>query len=119
MIKSITICEVTTYDVVGELLKKSLEELNKRHYRILNVFETKVNKIPRCKTDQGFIVVYDDKLPSAQPEQTGMWLKDEFGSRCSACGRYAYRDKYGKPWESDYCPNCGAKMKEGDVDDMG
>ena len=49
-------------------------------------------------------------VPSTQPEQ---WIKDEFGSRCGACGLYAYRDKFGKPWESDYCPNCGARMLKG------
>ena len=40
----------------------------------------------------------------------GKWIRDEFGTRCSNCGLYAYRDKFDKPWESPYCPNCGAKM---------
>lgn len=40
----------------------------------------------------------------------GTWIKDEFGSKCSSCGLYAYQDKFGKPWESPYCPICGAKM---------
>ena len=40
----------------------------------------------------------------------GRWIKDEFGSKCGACGLYAYRDKFDKPWESPYCPICGAKM---------
>lgn len=48
-------------------------------------------------------------LPSA--ERRGRWVKDEFGSRCGACGLYAYRDKFDKPWESPYCPNCGARME--------
>lgn len=42
----------------------------------------------------------------------GQWIRDEFGSRCSVCGRYAYRDKFDKPWESPCCPNCGAKLDE-------
>lgn len=42
---------------------------------------------------------------------SGMWIRDEFGSKCSCCGLYAYRDKFDKPWESFYCPNCGVKMK--------
>ena len=49
-------------------------------------------------------------LPSAGRPDPVKWLKDEFGSRCGACGLYAYRDKFGKPWESDYCPCCGARM---------
>ena len=40
----------------------------------------------------------------------GRWIRDEFGTRCGACGLYAYRDKFDQPWESPYCPNCGAKM---------
>ena len=42
----------------------------------------------------------------------GKWIRDEFGSRCESCGLYAYRDKFGRPWESDYCPLCGADMRE-------
>lgn len=56
-----------------------------------------------------------DELPPAQPEpqerKTGRWIRDEFGSRCGACGLYAYRDKFDRPWESPYCPNCGCTME--------
>ena len=48
--------------------------------------------------------------------KTGKWIKDEFGSRCEKCGLYAYRDKFDRPWESDYCPNCGADMRGDDND---
>ena len=49
-------------------------------------------------------------LPSAQPEpKTGRWVKmsDSYGTYhcCSRCGREGARD-----W--NYCPNCGACMKE-------
>lgn len=46
----------------------------------------------------------------AEPVRHGKWIRDEFGTRCGACGLYAYRDKFDQPWESPYCPNCGAKM---------
>ena len=46
----------------------------------------------------------------AKPVIPGKWIKDEFGAKCSACGLYAYRDKFDRPWKSPYCPNCGAKM---------
>jgi hypothetical protein len=53
------------------------------------------------------------ELPSAQLERKkGKWVRDEFGSKCSCCGLYAYRDKFGEPWESDYCPNCGSYNRE-------
>lgn len=47
---------------------------------------------------------------------TGKWIKDEFGSRCSNCGLYAYRDKFDRPWESDFCPICGARMVKDETD---
>lgn len=53
---------------------------------------------------------YETILNLPYAERRGRWVKDEFGSRCGACGLYAYRDKFDKPWESPYCPNCGARM---------
>jgi hypothetical protein len=55
-----------------------------------------------------------DQMPTvdAEPVRHGKWIRDEFGARCGACGLYAYRDKFGQPWESQYCPNCGARMDE-------
>lgn len=47
----------------------------------------------------------------ALPVRHGKWIRDEFGARCGACGLYAYRDKFGQPWESPYCPICGADMR--------
>ena len=54
-----------------------------------------------------------DAIPAADAAEVrhGRWIKDEFGSRCGACGLYAYRDKFDEPWESPYCPNCGARME--------
>lgn len=47
------------------------------------------------------------------PVTHGEWIEDDYGyNRCSACG-----------WEWDepeavslYCPHCGAKMEEGEID---
>jgi hypothetical protein len=47
------------------------------------------------------------------PVKHGEWIEDDYGyNRCSACG-----------WEWDeqeavslYCPHCGAKMEEGEID---
>lgn len=54
-----------------------------------------------------------DELPpvDAATVKRGRWIRDEFGSRCERCGLYVYRDKSGRPWESDYCPYCGADMR--------
>lgn len=53
-----------------------------------------------------------DKQPTVDVElvKHEKWIRDEFGARCSGCGLYSYRDKFDKPWESPYCPICGAKM---------
>ena len=49
----------------------------------------------------------------AEPVRHGKWIRDELGERCDICSLYAYRDMFGQPWESPYCPNCGAKMDKG------
>jgi hypothetical protein len=55
-----------------------------------------------------------DQMPTvdAVPVRHGKWIRDEFGARCGVCGLYAYRDKFDQPWESPYCPICGARMDE-------
>ena len=54
-----------------------------------------------------------------QPEQKkGKWVRDEFGSKCLCCGSYACRNKFGEPWESDFCPKCGADMRGENADEM-
>ena len=48
------------------------------------------------------------------PVKHGHWINENFYTHCSACGKMAIYDKYGQEVESDYCPNCGAKMDGGD-----
>lgn len=55
-------------------------------------------------------IIWNAPTVDVEPVRHGKWIRDEFGTMCCACGLYAYRDKFGKPWESPYCPNCGAKM---------
>ena len=53
-----------------------------------------------------------DRVPSAQ--SNGMWVeaKPFIGKHCSACGYEAYWDSdYGQQL-FDYCPYCGADMRE-------
>ena len=52
------------------------------------------------------------ELPSVTPkEKTGKWIDDEFGSKCSCCGRYTHLDKFDRPMKFMYCTMCGAKME--------
>lgn len=48
----------------------------------------------------------------------GEWTKqvedDHYWYECSECGGVVPRTRYGNDWYSDYCPNCGADMRDGD-----
>ena len=54
------------------------------------------------------------ELPSAQPEEkTGYWIPHiGMNHECSACGNFFPLAYFaGRPFEINYCPNCGARMK--------
>lgn len=59
-------------------------------------------------------------LPTA--ERVGKWIEVEnkWGGleiRCSECGAHVPRDEWGNAMQSAYCPNCGARMVEGEEDE--
>lgn len=64
-----------------------------------------------------------ERLPSAQPEQKkGRWVEAEnkWGGIeviCSECGEEIPRDGWGNAKWCNYCPNCGARMLEGEEDE--
>ena len=49
------------------------------------------------------------RVPSIDPVKHGKWVSDGYTWRCSECGK-TYWGRLAKPW--NYCPNCGAKVKE-------
>lgn len=61
MIRCCTVDELGTSDKVGKVLEKSLDELNDAGCKIINVFETRVAKVPN-HSDQAFIIIYDDGI---------------------------------------------------------
>lgn len=70
--------------------------------------------LPRFGRRGGLIHAEDvDRAPTVEavPVVHGRWIRDEFGTKCGACGLYAYRDKFDQPWESPYCPNCGSRNR--------
>ena len=67
-------------------------------------------------TEEGFISDmkhFLEMLPSAEPERKhGKWVN--YGTECSECGyhRIDQACQSSKPFEYNYCPNCGADMRE-------
>lgn len=59
-----------------------------------------------------------DEMPKADviPVKHGRWINENFYTRCSACGNMATYDRYGQEVESGYCPHCGARMYENEVE---
>lgn len=46
---------------------------------------------------------------ASETEHRAKWVADETTVRCSECGK-TYWGRLAQPW--NYCPNCGAKVKE-------
>lgn len=64
------------------------------------------------------------KIPAAPVREVkrGRWIHDGYDiphgidwMHCSECGR---REPYVPAAMTDYCPTCGADMREGDMDDV-
>lgn len=51
-------------------------------------------------------------LPSVNPQKTGHWIDTGSGQECSECREI----QYGYDSFRYFCPNCGAKMIESEVD---
>lgn len=45
----------------------------------------------------------------------GEWIGDGFHNCCSICGQYSPIDGNETPYDSNFCPNCGADMREGET----
>lgn len=92
-----------------------MDNLISRHYVIECVYKALRTPPPEgAFTDTMSLAIgmVNDLPPARSERKKGKWVRDEFGSKCSCCGLYAYRDKFEKPWESNFCPNCGADMRE-------
>lgn len=77
-----------------------------RQYSYFNDFDVSV-------IDEDIAVIALKDLPSAQPERPkGKWIHYDEGDfdydyKCSNCGSVMWDN-------SDFCPNCGADMREDD-----
>ena len=58
-------------------------------------------------TKEVFQECYKKWILDALLQKTGKWIEVDTVIQCSACKGITM-------WRSDYCPNCGAKMREED-----
>ena len=98
----------------------AIDAFDKQNWSLLN--------IPICKEIRNAAKDTIRALPSVQPERKkGKWI-DCDGSehwKCDKCGcraGYWFNEENSSSWEldmsewlSDFCPNCGADMREGDT----
>ena len=90
-------------------------------------FKGFVNSLDMPRDDYKGIMEYINELPSAQPERKkGKWIKipeflgDDVSGfvdnhfSCSECKKEAEINPWGFYVLSDFCPNCGADMREGE-----
>lgn len=58
-----------------------------------------------------------EAFKNAEPVKCGKWIKGKYWDEwfCPVCHNAANLDWKENPILSDYCPHCGADMKEGDL----
>ncbi len=68
MIKAIIVRQISDYKPVAYELQETLEAVQTQGHKVVNVIETKLNKMPR-HTDQGFIILYDTGEEEGEDKQ--------------------------------------------------
>ncbi len=120
MIKCCTVNELGSFSKIGTLLEKRVNQLNDEGYKILNIFETKITKVPNT-SDQEFVIVYDDCEKISDTEEFVKKTMDLFfgdyngydaNESKHTCGRCKYMNipEDGYPcrkckWGVDYRPD--------------
>ena len=111
-VMSYTVQQVSRYIPVADELETMLKIIqNDWGCKVISVSETTVNKTPDCSS-QAFIIIYDD---TQKDVQRGKWHEcytdsHHYSGICSVCGKSSIKNLNEKPY--DYCPRCGADMRE-------
>jgi hypothetical protein len=70
----------------------------------------------RASLPEAFAMWFAEHLYNAgyRKQNEGEWIIGEFESPvCSACGKVSLKNGYEEYVKSNFCPNCGARMKGG------
>ena len=89
MIKCCTVNELGSFSKIGTLVEKKVNQLNDKGCKILNIFETKITKVPNT-SDQEFVIVYDDCKKISSTEE----FVKKINESQHTCGRCKF----------EYCP---------------
>ena len=94
------------YEHGGDIIKAAADAIEALEKQIDSIENEKTN----LEADIINLEIALDKANTQLPKR-GEWIDNEFGAKCSYCGKYAYWSKFEIPWKSPYCPLCGAKME--------
>lgn len=76
MVETTIVRQVTSYEPVAYLLEKTLARIQGWGYKVLNVIETKDNKIPGL-SDQAFIILYETENDERKREVADADITDK------------------------------------------
>lgn len=89
--------------------------MNRKEYTLPNgkkaVFEYDV-----CEIGKVTLECMDELMAMIADRPQGEWIETSEGTMCSNCHKFPYDDGeyHMANWHSDFCPNCGARMKGAD-----
>lgn len=76
MIETTIVRQVSSYEPVAYLLERALVRIQGWGYKVLNVIETKDNKIPGL-SDQAFIILYETENDEREREVADADITDK------------------------------------------
>ena len=82
-----------------------------REDAITEIRKARTSDVASYQYAELFINAVRRALPADRPQ--GEWIETSEGTMCGNCHKFPYDDGeyHIANWHSDYCPNCGAKMK--------
>ncbi|MBO5163229.1 MAG: hypothetical protein J6B75_02120 [Ruminococcus sp.] len=94
----------------ADKLKEEIKEFGSDYEKLLGV-------IGGCTINSIQYIISQVPTVEAEPVRHGTWKHcPGMNSKCLECGQYFPVDEFdSRPFDINYCPNCGAKMEGGEV----